>query len=57
MKKRLEDYVKQLEKVRKEFSSFGEDYVNRLSNPSERKALEIILMNKVYIPSEEDDED
>ncbi|EAR99347.2 Myb-like DNA-binding domain protein (macronuclear) [Tetrahymena thermophila SB210] len=59
MKKRLDDYARKLINVREIFAEVGESYFDRVSLPGEKKALEILLLNKQYVPSDcdEDEED
>ncbi|KAL4456852.1 hypothetical protein ABPG74_014490 [Tetrahymena malaccensis] len=59
MKKRLDDYARKLVNVREIFAEVGESYFDRVSLPGEKKALEILLLNKQYVPSDcdEDEED
>lgn len=56
MKKRLEDLSKRLEGVRSHFEVVGLSFFTSEDlKPGERKALEILLLNKEFIPSEDED--
>lgn len=57
MKKRLDDYDHKLSNVRKIFEEVGEKYFSSIIPHAEKKALEILLLNKEYVPSDCDDDD
>ncbi|KAL4508507.1 hypothetical protein ABPG72_003811 [Tetrahymena utriculariae] len=57
MKKRLDDYGRKLTNVREIFAEVGESYFDRVLLPGEKKALEILLLNKQYVPSDCDDDE
>lgn len=56
MKKRLDDYARKLVSVRESFEEVGEYYFHWATLPGEKKALEILLLNKQYVPSDCDDD-
>ncbi|CAD8047420.1 unnamed protein product [Paramecium primaurelia] len=49
MKKRMNEFREKLQKIRQQFQQKGHTYLDQFVNPYERKAIEIIFLNKKYV--------